>query len=277
MVDWFQLFLLGGIAGFTIFLGIPFALVPAKQRIKGFLNAIAIGILIFILYDVLEHAWEKTSTTLSIAVTNGTSLVNGLTLLVTMFVGIAIGLVGLAIYQEKFMNKNAMLPPDLDLEGSTEKFNKTIPSTKLAMMIAIGIGVHNLSEWIAIGQSYEKNEINLAILLIIGFGAHNATEGFGIVGPLTGNKEKPSSFYLFQLGLIGGGPTFLGTIIGSFFVSDIANVLFLSLAAGALIFVILLMYSSSGKTVRSSLIMIGIFIGLTAGFMTDLVISLAGA
>lgn len=277
MVDTFQLFLLGGIAGFTIFLGIPFALVPAKQRIKGFLNAIAIGILIFILYDVLEHAWEKTSTTLSIAVTNGTSLVNGLTLLVTMFVGIAIGLVGLAIYQEKFMNKNAMLPPDLDLEGSTEKFNKTIPSTKLAMMIAIGIGVHNLSEGLAIGQSYASNEINLAILLIIGFGAHNATEGFGIVGPLTGNKEKPSSFYLFQLGLIGGGPTFLGTIIGSFFVSDIANVLFLSLAAGALIFVILLMYSSSGKTVRSSLIMIGIFIGLTAGFMTDLVISLAGA
>ena len=246
MVDTFQLFLLGGIAGFTIFLGIPFALVPAKQRIKGFLNAIAIGILIFILYDVLEHAWEKTSTTMSIAVTNGTSLVNGLTLLVTMFVGIAIGLVGLAIYQEKFMNKNAMLPPDLDLEGSTEKFNKSIPSTKLAMMIAIGIGVHNLSEGLAIGQSYASNEINLAILLIIGFGAHNATEGFGIVGPLTGNKEKPSSFYLFQLGLIGGGPTFLGTIIGSFFVSDIANELFLSLAAGALIFVILIMYSSSG-------------------------------
>lgn len=275
-MDIFQLFLLGAIAGFTIFLGIPFALVPAKQKTKSFLNAIAIGILIFILYDVLEHAWDKTSIALSNAVTNGTSMVNGLTLLVTMFVGIAIGLVGLAIYQERFMKSNTLVSPVLDIEGNTDASKKTIPSTKLALMIAIGIGVHNLSEGLAIGQSYASNEISLALLLIIGFGAHNATEGFGIVGPLAGNNERPSTFYLFQLGLIGGGPTFLGTIIGSFFVSDIANVLFLSLAGGALIFVILLMYLSSGKTVRSSLVMTGIFIGLTAGFMTDLVITLAG-
>ena len=275
MVDYIQLLILGAIAGFTIFLGIPFALVPAKQKTKSFLNSIAIGILLFILYDVLEHAWEKVSDNIATAWTNGTSLMNGTVLLLTMVIGLAIGLIGLAIYQEKFMSKNSNVKPFIESNSDTP-IKREIPSTKLALMIAIGIGVHNLSEGLAIGQSYASNEISLAILLIVGFGAHNATEGFGIVGPLAGNKEKPSMLYLFQLGLIGGGPTFLGTLIGSFFVSDIANVLFLSLAGGALIFVILLMNNSNGKNVKIPLIMTGIFIGLTAGFLTDLVISLAG-
>ena len=275
MVDYIQLLILGAIAGFTIFLGIPFALVPAKQKTKSFLNSIAIGILLFILYDVLEHAWEKVSDNIATAWTNGTSLMNGTVLLLTMVIGLAIGLIGLAIYQEKFMSKNYNVKPFIESNSDTP-IKREIPSTKLALMIAIGIGVHNLSEGLAIGQSYASNEISLAILLIVGFGAHNATEGFGIVGPLAGNKEKPSMLYLFQLGLIGGGPTFLGTLIGSFFVSDIANVLFLSLAGGALIFVILLMNNSNGKNVKIPLIMTGIFIGLTAGFLTDLVISLAG-
>ena len=275
MVDYIQLLILGAIAGFTIFLGIPFALVPAKQKTKSFLNSIAIGILLFILYDVLEHSWEKVSDNITTAWTNGSSLMNGTVLLLTMIIGIAIGLIGLAIYQEKFMGKN-ITPPLLGSTSDTAIMKKEIPSTKLALMIAIGIGVHNLSEGLAIGQSYASNEISLAILLIVGFGAHNATEGFGIVGPLAGNEERPSMSYLFQLGLIGGGPTFLGTLIGSFFVSDIANVLFLSLAGGALIFVILLMYNSIGKNVKIPLIMSGIFIGLTGGFLTDLVISLAG-
>ena len=275
MVDYIQLLILGAIAGFTIFLGIPFALVPAKQKTKSFLNSIAIGILLFILYDVLEHSWEKVSDNITTAWTNGSSLMNGTVLLLTMIIGIAIGLIGLAIYQEKFMGRN-ITPPLLGSTSDTAIMKKEIPSTKLALMIAIGIGVHNLSEGLAIGQSYASNEISLAILLIVGFGAHNATEGFGIVGPLAGNEERPSMSYLFQLGLIGGGPTFLGTLIGSFFVSDIANVLFLSLAGGALIFVILLMYNSIGKNVKIPLIMSGIFIGLTGGFLTDLVISLAG-
>ena len=85
---------------------------------------------------------------------------------------------------------------------------------RLAMMIAIGIGAHNFSEGLAIGQSYVSGTIGLAIILIIGFGAHNATEGFGIAGPLTGLVKKPSIRFLILAGLIGGGPTFLGTVIG---------------------------------------------------------------
>ena len=271
MINYAQLFLLGGFAGFTIFLGIPLALIPAKQKAKGFLNSIAIGILIFILFDVLEVAWVDK---IEPAWTNVSSYSNGLTLLLTMFAGLAIGLIGLAIYQERFMTKKPDTSKILE-STSISKEKLTVPSSKLALMIAIGIGVHNLSEGLAIGQSFASNEIGLAVILIIGFGAHNATEGFGIIGPIAGDEQKPSKSFLFSLGLIGGGPTFIGTVLGSFFVSDIASVFFLSLAGGALIYVILLMNSSSGKNIKISIAMIGILIGLLAGFLTDLIISIA--
>ena len=80
------------------------------------------------------------------------------------------------------------------------------------MMIAIGIGAHNFSEGLVIGQSYASGAMGLAVLLIIGFGAHNTTEGFGIAGPLTGLAERPSISFLLKAGLIGGGPTFIGTL-----------------------------------------------------------------
>lgn len=277
MVDYVQLLLLGGIAGLTIFLGIPIALIPAKQKLKSFLNAIAIGILLFLVVDVLEHAWEKTSQAMLDSIHGSIPLVNGISLLITMFLGIAIGLVGLAIYQNNFMNKNALkkVPSDILIQGKGQIH--TVSPSKLALMIAIGIGVHNFSEGLAIGQSYATGETTLAILLIIGFGAHNATEGFGIISPLAGNSEKPSISFLIELGLIGGAPTFLGTILGSFFVSNIAYVLFLSLAAGALIFVILLMNSTASKNINLPMLMTGILLGLSAGFVTDLLVTLAGA
>src|SRR5260221_5642160 len=99
-------------------------------------------------------------------------------------------------------------------------------------MIASGIGLHNFSEGLAIGQSAGRGEIAFAAVLIIGFGLHNATEGFGIVGPMIG-KEQPSSAFLGLAGLIGGGPTVIGTLVGHYFVSTAMSILFLALAAGA--------------------------------------------
>ena len=147
---------------------------------------------------------------------------------------------------------------------------------KLAIMIAIGIGTNNFSEGLAIGQSYVSGAIPLALLLIIGFGAHNATEGFGIAGPLTGLNKKRNLRFIILLGLIGGGPTFLGTMIGSLWASTIASVLFLSIAGGALIYVSMLEYNSGRQQTTNNILMIGIFLGLFAGFMTDLLVSLGG-
>ena len=125
------------------------------------------------------------------------SIGDGIIDLVAMFGGIAIGLIGLVLYETKVMTKR--FPQILSLENlkqGDEHLKQLFHQTnayKLAMMIAVGIGAHNFSEGLAIGQSYAAGEIGLAILLIIGFGAHNTTEGFGIAGPLTGILKKPTA------------------------------------------------------------------------------------
>jgi zinc transporter ZupT len=152
-----------------------------------------------------------------------------------------------------------------------------VTAYRVAMMIAVGIGTHNFSEGLAIGQSYVTGATGLAILLIIGFGAHNTTEGFGIAGPLAGLIKKPRVRFLILVGLVGGSPTFIGTILGSLWNSPIAYILFLSIAGGALVYVSLLMYNSGRRQTTNNILMLGIFVGLCAGFITDLMVSLGGA
>ena len=107
----------------------------------------------------------------------------------------------------------------------------------LAAIIAIGIGAHNFGEGLAIGASAASGATAIAIGLIVGFGLHNATEGFGVAAPLIG-KYVPSWTQIGIAGLIAGGPTFLGTVMGYTFNSPVLSVLFLSIAIGALVFVI---------------------------------------
>src|SRR4029077_19265414 len=88
------------------------------------------------------------------------------------------------------------------------------------------------------GQSAAAGQASLALLLIIGFGLHNATEGFGIVGPLLAVGLRPSWGCLALAGLIGAGPTFLGTVLGTVVNSPVLFVAFLALAAGAILYVV---------------------------------------
>ena len=302
MIDYWQLLLLGGIAGFTIFLGLPLAVVRNLSiKKKGLLNAFAIGILVFLIIDVFGHAWESTEEAANDAVAGKAPLSSAVISLVAMFGGLGIGLLGLTWYESKYMKK-----PNIHHSESSfanEASRDTIAAEneprvsradghnnqqqllqqhevnlyKLSMMIAIGIGAHNFSEGLAIGQSYVSGAIALAVLLIIGFGIHNATEGFGIAGPLTGLAKRPTVRFLILVGLIGGGPTFVGTLLGSLWSSNIASILFLSVAGGALIYVSMLMYNSGRKQTTNSVLMVGIFVGLFAGFITDLMIAISGA
>jgi len=152
-----------------------------------------------------------------------------------------------------------------------------VESYKLSMMIAVGIGAHNFSEGLASGQSYVSGALGLALMLIIGFAAHNATEGFGIAAPLTGLSRKPNVRFLAFAGLVGGGPTFLGTVVGSLWSSPFTYILFLSIAGGALIYVTMLMYNAGRRQVTNDILMLGFFFGLSAGFITDLLVTLGGA
>ena len=246
------------------------------------------GILVFLIVDVLSNAWNPTK----LAATNafkGTGDALSATLdLIALFGGLGLGLLGLVFYEKRFVKRlTAALKPAGNLSNGPVSAQKTVQEQQsgslfgnpyhLATMIAMSIGLHNFSEGLAIGQSYAQVNISLAIVLIIGFGAHNMTEGFGIAGPLTVTSERPRTSFIVKLGLLGGAPTFLGTIIGSLWISDLAYVLFLSLAAGALIYVTLLMYNAARRQSNNDLIMIGIFIGVIAGFLTDLIVSLGGA
>jgi len=151
-------------------------------------------------------------------------------------------------------------------------------ASRLAMMIAVGIGLHNLSEGLAIGASAASGELAFALLLAVGFALHNATEGFGIAAPLTGTK--PTWGFLAVAGLVAGGPTFIGTLVGAEFTSPLAHVLFLSLAAGSLFYVIkeLLQHGRRLGEGRDALpMMAAVAAGLLLGLGTDLVVTLAGA
>src|SRR2546422_1196679 len=294
LIDSAQLLLLGAIAGLTIFLGLPMALLQNVSRMKkGFLNALAMGILIFLITDVLSAAWQPTK----FAAVKGPATDAAIDLL-ALFGGLGLGLLGLALYEQRYLRRiistkkklaaveesndnhggksTPVGPPDkIPQQHGTELLGSP---HHLATMIAVGIGLHNFSEGLAIGQSYATpGAVGLAVVLIVGFGAHNATEGFGIAGPLTGISKKPEVSFLVKMGIIGGSPTFLGTLVGSIWVSQLTYIMFLSLAGGALIYVTLLMYNTARRESRNDLIMVGLFIGLLAGFLTDLIVSLGGA
>jgi ZIP family zinc transporter len=158
--------------------------------------------------------------------------------------------------------------------GPVAEKGEVSPGT-LALLIATGIGLHNFSEGLAIGQSAAIGALQLAIVLIIGFGLHNMTEGFGIAGPLTG---QPVSWkFVALLGLIGGGPTFLGTVVGIVFNSPQVFILFLALAAGAIIYVVVELLGVAKRFKAPEIVMWGLLMGFLLGYATDLIVTFGGA
>jgi ZIP family zinc transporter len=296
LIDYAQLLLLGAIAGLTIFLGLPMALLPNVSRMKkGFLNALAMGILVFLITDVLSAAWQPTKLAAVAGYTGKGPVTDAVIDLLALFGGLGLGLLGLALYEQRYLRRIISTRKKLaarEENNDQGKPNPVGPQDKtqqqhgaeiftsprhLATMIAVGIGLHNFSEGLAIGQSYASGAVALAVVLIVGFGAHNATEGFGIAGPLTGIPEKTQISFLAKMGIIGGSPTFIGTLVGSVWVSQLTYIMFLSLAGGALIYVTLLMYNTARRESRNDLLMVGLFIGILAGFITDLIVTLGGA
>ncbi|WP_426502862.1 ZIP family metal transporter [Dactylosporangium sp. McL0621] len=261
--------LLGGIAGFTIFLGLPIGrLRAALPRLKAILNAIAIGILVFLLFDILAHAWEPIDKAAADKHA-GPALGYGLILAV----GVGLGLIGL-IHFDRWMAARASSATMTDAATATGWRG---PAEQLALLIAIGIGLHNFAEGLAIGNSAAAGEIGLAVLLVIGFGLHNATEGFGIVAPLSAADARPSWAFLTTMGLIGGAPTLLGTLLGQRFTSEPVSIAFLALAAGSILYVVIELLAVARKLGFKSATGWGILTGLTLGFATDAVLIVAGA
>jgi ZIP family zinc transporter len=253
-----QVVLLGAIAGFTIYLGLPIGrLKEMPPKTKSFLSMISAGILLFLFFDIFQQLADPIETSLT------SKSYGDFALLLGIFIGgFAAGSLGLIAFERGFSQASI----------SAEK---TLSPVRLALMIATGIGLHNFSEGLAIGQSAGRGEIAFATVLIIGFGLHNATEGFGIVGPLTGS-ERPSWKFLGLVGLIGGGPTFLGTIVGYFFTSTPMSVLFLSLAAGALVYILGELFHINRRPGTKFSAGMGLLLGFIFAYLTDLILVAAG-
>lgn len=281
-----QTLLLGLIAGATIVLGLPLGRLRAPSiGARVFLNATAIGILGFLAWDVLTHAWEPVDSALADVHSGQGGLGPVLGYGGLFLTGVALGLCGLGGYEE-WMNRRSRTEADFPVALSTGPGAMAAtagirrgwsPSRRLSMLIAVGIGLHNFGEGLAIGGSAAKGEVGLATLLVIGFALHNATEGFGIVAPLAADQDRPGWGFLLLMAAIGGGPTFIGTALGHEFTSAPVSVAFLTLAAGSIIYVVIQLVGVALRAHRNTMLYAGVLVGLAAGFVTDMVVTAAGA
>ncbi|MBI4597608.1 MAG: ZIP family metal transporter [Candidatus Omnitrophica bacterium] len=255
--------LLGLLAGGTIVLGLPIArLRHVSAKTKGFLNAIATGVLIFLLVEITGHLLEEIEELIEAAVEHGTALTGAVQYGGLFVVGFSLGLLGLVYFEWRFLGaaKN----------GAASKTR----AKQIAMMIAIGLGLHNFSEGLAIGQGYAGGAMQLAWLLAIGFALHNATEGFGIAAPLSGHQV--SWGFLSLTALIAGGPTFLGTIIGGWWVNESLEAFCLALASGTILYIIGELLHLGRQLKEEAVVGIGLLIGFFVAMGTDFLLIGAG-
>jgi ZIP family zinc transporter len=274
-----QTILLGAVAGFTIYLGLPLGRVKvASLKARAFLNAASAGILVFLLVEILAHATEPVEEALEHAAEGEATWGQFAALVLVYAVSFGVGLLGLLyvgrLWQRPARPKTISLGPGAMAVAEAEPAVQSA-ALRTGMGIAAGIGLHNFSEGLAIGQAANGGQLALAGLLIVGFALHNMTEGFGIVGPLAAAKVRASWGWLGLAGLIGGGPTLLGTVLGTSFSSIYLFVGCLALAAGALLYVIGELLPI-GRRLSWEMTLWGLGAGFLLGVATELVLHVAG-
>jgi ZIP family zinc transporter len=272
--------ILGAIAGATIFIGLPVGRMQnLSTAARAGLSALATGILVFLLWDVLSNAVDPIDSALTM---RHWGRFFGLAALGA--VGLAVGLMALVHYAEWMKNRSNRRATTLvgpgaaatDEFASRSWFDRASPGEQLALLIAIGIGAHNFGEGLAIGQAAASGAASLAVTLIVGFALHNATEGFGICGPLTGEGTRPTWGFLGLMGLIGGGPTFVGTVLGQAWTSDAVSVVFFTIAAGSILYVVQELFAVNRRYGHTVLVTWLMLVGILLGFATDFVVSASG-
>ncbi|MGZ4176775.1 MAG: ZIP family metal transporter [Solirubrobacteraceae bacterium] len=276
--------LLGAIAGSTIYLGLPAGRVERlDQRVRVALAMFSVGILAFIFVDVTAHAQGIVEGALSDFKNHRASFGHVAGLFALLAVGFVVGTAGIATVERRL--RRARPPaPMLGADATAELGDRELADHQAAvrqsamatgMSVAVAIGLHNFAEGLAIGVSAKTGAIGLATVLVIGFSLHNATEGFGIVGPL--GSIRPSWAWLGLAGLIGGGPTFVGTIVGYQVHSDPLELCFYALAGGAILYVIGEIWTGMRRHGYRTLGLYLLAAGFLLGVLTDLVVTYGGA
>ena len=238
---------LGAIAGVVpVYLGILAALFLGKvlpRTWEGGLIGVANGVLVYLFFDLMHEATEQTGARDPISW--------------LVFLGsLGISFVGLVALE------------------SSQVFGARAGNRILSLpyMIAVGMGLHNLGEGLAIGASYAGGEYTLSALLVAGFGLHNGTEGFGIVG--AAGKTSISWRDVALLGLIAGLPTCVGTFLSGQGVSSYFSISFYALAAGSLLYVVLSLTVMSYTATRRVQVSAGIFTGIAIMYLTAMILTL---
>jgi ZIP family zinc transporter len=278
---------LGALAGFTIFIGLPVGrlqLLSSRSRVA--LAMFSVGVLAFIFVDVLSHAREILGHVLDGYKAGHDSFGHLLWLALLLAGGFAAGSAGLALIERRMRPSGARLPPiaggadTATLTGEeAQQLARELDAARrhalrTGLTIAGAVGVHNFAEGLAIGVSARAGAISLATVLIIGFALHNATEGFGIVGPL--GDVKPSWRWIGLAGLIGGGPTFLGSVVGYAVTSQPLELAFYATAGGAILYVIGEIWNGMRRYGHRELGLLLLTVGFLAGVLTDLVVTYGG-
>ena len=233
-----------------VFLGIFWlpALRQLGRRTMMFLMAATAGLLIFLGLDTVAEAFEVAAKVPS------------------AFQGI--GLIGIGAVAT-FLLLDAISRRQSEFTGS-----ETEQRLAIALMIAIGIGFHNLGEGLAIGAAYNVGEIALGTFLVVGFIIQNITEGLGIIAPIL--RDKPGLNRLALMGLIGGGPAIIGAWIGGYTPSPFLTVLFLAIGAGAIFEVVYeiakLIQKDAARQSRPMIVFSGVLTGMLLLWVTGLLI-----
>ncbi len=278
---------LGAIAGFTIFIGLPIGRVRhVDDRLRVALAMLSVGILAFIFMDVTSHGQEIVSARLDAYKNHDASFAGVLGMFALLAAGFTLGTAGISAVERKLRPKRTELPPLAGGDGAAvlspaelagydaQAASARRQALQTGMTIAVAIGLHNFAEGLAIGVSAQAGEVALATVLVIGFGLHNATEGFGIVGPL--GSARPSWKWLGIAGLVGGGPTFIGAIVGYQVHSNALELCFYALAGGAILYVIGEIWAGVRRYGHRTLGLLLLAAGFLAGVATDLIVSYGG-
>ena len=250
-----ELFVFLGIIGLLIgvvpimigLLWYPFIKKLGKNAFNFFL-AFTIGLLLFLGLDAIEEAFEISDTHLA-------PVFNGELLIATVVILSFLGLYGIG-----------------NLLIKRSEFSKLSKGLAISLMVAVGIGLHNLGEGLAVGAAIAFGEVALSTFLIIGFAMHNTTEGLAIAAPLTRTKSVIGKMVGF--GLIAGIPAIFGTWIGGFSFSPFFTIIFLSIGAGAIFQVVwsIFKFMKESDSFSSISIICGIASGLVVMYLTSILI-----
>jgi ZIP family zinc transporter len=273
---------LGALAGFTIYLGLPFGrLSVLGDRARVALAMFAVGVLGFLFVDVMSHAFGIVEEAVQGFKDHSAGLGHAAGLAALLGGGFAAGLAGLAMI-ERWLRSLRPPPPisggAIDVLSAEDALREEAAARARALRtgltIAVAIGLHNFAEGLAIGVSASAGDISLATVLIVGFALHNATEGFGIVGPL--GETRPSWRWLGMVGLIGGAPTFLGSMLGYGVTSGPLELAFYAVSGGAILYVIGEVWNGMRRYGHRELGLWLLSAGFFAGVLTDLIVAYGG-